>query len=61
MQHYYGNPGGGADAAVQAILTTPQAVKDLMADYASVGMDDLILLPSIPEMDQLDRLAQLVG
>ena len=61
VQHYYGNPGGGADAAVQAILTTPQAVKDLMADYASVGMDDLILLPSIPEMDQLDRLAQLVG
>ena len=50
-----------AEAVVRDILTTPQSVTDLVESYSGVGMDELILQPAIPSLDQVDRLADAVG
>ncbi len=50
-----------AEAVVRDILTTPQAVTDIVESYAAVGMDELILQPTIASLDQVDRLADTVG
>ena len=40
-----------------ATITTKEAIKA----FEDIGVDELILWPCIPELDQVDRLAELVG
>jgi alkanesulfonate monooxygenase SsuD/methylene tetrahydromethanopterin reductase-like flavin-dependent oxidoreductase (luciferase family) len=53
--------GPAAEFIAQGIIGTPEAAKDAMRDYASAGMDELMMLPTIRGGDQLDRLADLIG
>ena len=39
-------------------LRTPEAVKGAVAAYADAGVDELLLDPSLPEPEQVDRLAE---
>ena len=41
-------------------ISTPEAVKDTLRDMESIGMDEVVFLPSVAEMDQLDRLAEII-
>ncbi len=61
LRHYYSQMGPAAEFIAQGILGTPEKVKDAMRDYGSAGMDELMILPTVRGMDQLDRLADLVG
>jgi alkanesulfonate monooxygenase SsuD/methylene tetrahydromethanopterin reductase-like flavin-dependent oxidoreductase (luciferase family) len=62
MQAYLGNYYGPyAQWVAGGAFSTEEAVKQALQAFADIGTDELLLFPCIPELDQLDRLAQLVG
>nr|HET6904326.1 LLM class flavin-dependent oxidoreductase [Ktedonobacteraceae bacterium] len=61
IQHYYEYKGPMVEQFAHAILTTPQAVKGAIQAYADIGVDELICWPCVPELDQVDRLTDLIS
>ena len=61
LRHYYTTPGMSPEGAIRALVTSPEAVSAATRGYQDNGMDELLWLPAIPELDQIDRLAELVG
>ena len=53
--------GSRADYIANNMPTTPAAVRQLIQEFADIGTDEFILWPSISDLDQVDRLAELVG
>ena len=49
------------DEVVQSILSTPEAIKEAMRAYEGIGADELVLLPTVADLDQIDRLADVVA
>jgi alkanesulfonate monooxygenase SsuD/methylene tetrahydromethanopterin reductase-like flavin-dependent oxidoreductase (luciferase family) len=39
---------------------SPQAIKDVLAAFEDAGVDELVLDPTVAELDQVDRLAEVV-
>lgn len=52
--------GPAAEDLAKAVPSSPRAIKDTIAAFADVGMDELILKPCLAELDQVDRLADLL-
>ena len=61
IRDYYAFMSPANEYMVQGMLTTPQAIKDTIEGFSSIGMDELILWPTAPDLDQVDRLAEVVG
>ena len=61
LRHYYSFMGAGAEHFVKFALTSAEAIKRLIEDYSAIGMDEAILYPCAPELEQVDRLADIVG
>jgi alkanesulfonate monooxygenase SsuD/methylene tetrahydromethanopterin reductase-like flavin-dependent oxidoreductase (luciferase family) len=57
---YYGFAGEYAQHVVAGALTTEDAVRDAVAQFADAGCDELILFPCSSDADQLSRLAAVV-
>jgi alkanesulfonate monooxygenase SsuD/methylene tetrahydromethanopterin reductase-like flavin-dependent oxidoreductase (luciferase family) len=60
MRDYYAFTGHFAERIVEGLLTTPQAVAQFLRGYADAGCDELVLFPTVPDLAQLDRLADLL-
>ena len=60
IRHYYSFLGEAAETMAQNAISTPEAVKDTIRDMEGIGMDEVVFLPSVAEMDQLDRLADII-
>jgi alkanesulfonate monooxygenase SsuD/methylene tetrahydromethanopterin reductase-like flavin-dependent oxidoreductase (luciferase family) len=58
---YYAFTGPFAERIAAANLTTPQAVRDLVRGYEEAGCDELVLLPTVAGLDQVDRLAEVLS
>jgi alkanesulfonate monooxygenase SsuD/methylene tetrahydromethanopterin reductase-like flavin-dependent oxidoreductase (luciferase family) len=61
LRDYYAFTGPFAEKIAAANLTTPQAIVDFVRGYEEAGCDELVLLPTAGRLDQLDRLAEVVG
>lgn len=61
LRHYYAFTGPFAEKIAAANLTTPQAIKDFVRGYEEEGCDELVLLPTVARLEQLDRLADVIG
>jgi len=61
IRHYYEFMGPVVEQFAGAIPSTPEAVKGAIQAFADVGVDELICWPCVPELDQVDRLADLLG
>jgi alkanesulfonate monooxygenase SsuD/methylene tetrahydromethanopterin reductase-like flavin-dependent oxidoreductase (luciferase family) len=61
LRHYYAQLGPGAERMAASIPATTQAILDRARGLADVGVDELILWPTVPELDQVDRLAEVVS
>ena len=63
LRTYYGYlPAETQDWFVQAVTTTTDdGVRKAIEDYAEAGADEVYFSPMIPEVDQVDRLAALLG
>jgi alkanesulfonate monooxygenase SsuD/methylene tetrahydromethanopterin reductase-like flavin-dependent oxidoreductase (luciferase family) len=58
---YYAFRGKSAASMELPIPSTPQAIRDALSAFESVGVDEMILEPGIGDIDQLDRLADVVA
>jgi alkanesulfonate monooxygenase SsuD/methylene tetrahydromethanopterin reductase-like flavin-dependent oxidoreductase (luciferase family) len=57
LKDYYGFLGEWADGIAQAAPKTPEALKVIAASFEDIGVDEVILDPTMAELDQVDRLA----
>jgi len=61
LRDYYSFTGPFAEKVAAANLTTPQAIIDFIRGYEDAGCDELVLLPTVAEPDQVDRLAGVLA
>ena len=62
IRHYYAFLGEAATNAMAGnAISSPEAVKDTIRDMEGIGMDEVVFLPSVSEMAQLERLADVIG
>ena len=60
LRDYYAFTGAFAERIASGILTTPQAIAQFIRGYEEAGCDELILFPTVPDLDQLQRLADIL-
>jgi alkanesulfonate monooxygenase SsuD/methylene tetrahydromethanopterin reductase-like flavin-dependent oxidoreductase (luciferase family) len=61
MKHYYAFTGPFAEKLAAGLLTTPEAIVDFIKGYEAEGCDELVFLPTVPNLDEIDRLAEIVS
>ena len=61
LRDYYAFMGPGVDYMTQMLIATPEAVRGTIEAFSGIGMDELIFWPTVPDTDQVDRLADIVG
>jgi alkanesulfonate monooxygenase SsuD/methylene tetrahydromethanopterin reductase-like flavin-dependent oxidoreductase (luciferase family) len=61
LHNYYGFLGDYAEQVVGGALTSEAAVRAAVAEFEQAGCDELVLFPCSADLDQLNRLADLVG
>ena len=61
LRDYYGFLGPVAERVAGGFPSTVEAVRATITAFEDAGADELILWPTIAELDQVDRLAELAG
>ena len=61
LRHYYAFTGPFAEKIAAGNLTSPGAITDFIRAYEDAGCDELILFPTASSVEQLDRLAEVIG
>ncbi len=61
LREYYAFTGHFAEKVVEGMLTTPQEIAQFVRGYAEAGCDELVLFPTVANLDQLDRLADVLA
>jgi alkanesulfonate monooxygenase SsuD/methylene tetrahydromethanopterin reductase-like flavin-dependent oxidoreductase (luciferase family) len=60
LRTYYGFLPGYVDAIVERAVRTPQAVRAVADDFAGVGITELVFMPTVPDLHEVDRLADAI-
>jgi alkanesulfonate monooxygenase SsuD/methylene tetrahydromethanopterin reductase-like flavin-dependent oxidoreductase (luciferase family) len=60
LRHYYAFTGPFAEKIAAGNLTSPGAIVDFVRGYEDAGCDELVLFPTVSELDQLERLAEVI-
>ncbi len=61
MKDYYAFTGPFAEKIAAGLLTTPQAVREFLQGYQEAGCDELVLFPTVANLRQFDRLAEVIA
>jgi alkanesulfonate monooxygenase SsuD/methylene tetrahydromethanopterin reductase-like flavin-dependent oxidoreductase (luciferase family) len=61
MKDYYAFTGPFAEKIAAGLLTTPQDVAAFLRGYEELGCQEMVLLPAVAALDQVDRLADVLG
>lgn len=61
LRDYYAFTGPFADRIASGLLTTPQAIAQFLRGYAEAGCDEMILLPTVADLEQLHQLAKVLS
>ena len=61
LRDYYAFTGPFAERIVAANLTSARAIRDFLRGYEDEGCDELVLLPTVADAEELDRLAAAVA
>jgi alkanesulfonate monooxygenase SsuD/methylene tetrahydromethanopterin reductase-like flavin-dependent oxidoreductase (luciferase family) len=61
LRDYYAFTGPFAERIVAANLTSARAIKDLVRGYEEEGCDELVLFPTVSDVAELDRLAEVLA
>ena len=59
--NYYSNSAQRAQAMAKSLPSTNESVREIVNAFKLAGVDELILWPTIPEIDQVKRLMDLIG
>jgi alkanesulfonate monooxygenase SsuD/methylene tetrahydromethanopterin reductase-like flavin-dependent oxidoreductase (luciferase family) len=60
LRRYYAFLGDWVDAIVNGAVRTPQAAKDIARDFAGVGVTEVVFVPTVAALDEVDRLGDAV-
>jgi alkanesulfonate monooxygenase SsuD/methylene tetrahydromethanopterin reductase-like flavin-dependent oxidoreductase (luciferase family) len=60
LRHYYGIFGDRAEALARSAYRSADAIKDTITAFSDVGVDDLVFDPTVADLSQVDRLADVV-
>jgi alkanesulfonate monooxygenase SsuD/methylene tetrahydromethanopterin reductase-like flavin-dependent oxidoreductase (luciferase family) len=60
LRGYYGFLGDWADGIAAGAPRTPEAIRHMAEAFEELGVDELIFDPTVPDLDQIDRLAEVV-
>jgi alkanesulfonate monooxygenase SsuD/methylene tetrahydromethanopterin reductase-like flavin-dependent oxidoreductase (luciferase family) len=60
IRDYYAFMGPGVEGMIRALPTTPDAVQRAIQSRLDAGMDEIIAWPCIADLDQVDRLAEII-
>jgi alkanesulfonate monooxygenase SsuD/methylene tetrahydromethanopterin reductase-like flavin-dependent oxidoreductase (luciferase family) len=60
LRRYYGFLGDWTERIVESAVRTPEAARDIVRRFADVGVTDLEFFPTVPSVDEVDRLADVV-
>jgi alkanesulfonate monooxygenase SsuD/methylene tetrahydromethanopterin reductase-like flavin-dependent oxidoreductase (luciferase family) len=60
LRSYYGFLGDWAEAIANSALRSPEAIKGAVQAFQDAGFHEVIFDPTIPALDQVDRLAEVV-
>ncbi|MBI3935194.1 MAG: LLM class flavin-dependent oxidoreductase [Acidobacteria bacterium] len=61
LRHYYSFVGPFAEKIAAGLLTTPQSLAYYIRSYQEAGCDELLLFPTVSNINQLERLADAIG
>ena len=61
LRDYYAFTGPFAAKVAAGNLTSARAVRDFVRAYEEAGCDELVLLPTVSDLGQLDRLADVLA
>lgn len=61
VRDYYQAMGPNADSIVAGVKTTPAQIADAIRQFRDAGVDHYLLMPTVPAIDQFDRLADVVA
>lgn len=61
LKHYYAFAGPFADRVASGLLTSPQAIVQFVRGYEDEGCDEIVLFPTVADISQLERLANVVA
>ena len=59
LHHYYGAEWGPMIA--RSLPATPEAIKDMRKAFADIGTDEVMFWPALADLDQIDRLEDVLG
>jgi len=45
----------------RSLPVTPEAIKDMSKAFADIGTDELMFWPALADLDQIDRLEDVLG
>ena len=60
LKDYYAFTGPFAERIAAGLLTSPQSMAQFIRGYQDAGCDELVLFPTVPDIAQLDRLAEIL-
>jgi len=60
LRHYYAFLGEWAERIADSAVRTPQAARDTVRAFESVGVTELVFDPTVPDLAEVDRLADAV-
>jgi alkanesulfonate monooxygenase SsuD/methylene tetrahydromethanopterin reductase-like flavin-dependent oxidoreductase (luciferase family) len=61
LRDYYAFTGPFAEKIAAGNLTSPRAIRDFVRGYEEAGCDELILFPTVADLTQLERLAEVLA
>jgi len=61
MKDYYAFTGPFAEKIAAGLLTTPQDVAAFLRGYEELGCQEMVLFSAVSDLDQLDRLEEILG
>jgi alkanesulfonate monooxygenase SsuD/methylene tetrahydromethanopterin reductase-like flavin-dependent oxidoreductase (luciferase family) len=61
LRDYYAFTGPFAETIAAANLTSAREIRDLVRGYRAEGCDELVLLPTVSDPAEVDRLAQVLA
>jgi alkanesulfonate monooxygenase SsuD/methylene tetrahydromethanopterin reductase-like flavin-dependent oxidoreductase (luciferase family) len=61
LKDYYAFTGPFAEKIAAGLLTSPQAIAQFIRGYEEAGCDELVLFPTVSDLAQLHRLADILN
>jgi alkanesulfonate monooxygenase SsuD/methylene tetrahydromethanopterin reductase-like flavin-dependent oxidoreductase (luciferase family) len=61
IRDYYSYFGPGADDMARSIPSSPETIEELIRGFSDIGADEVVCWPTVAELDQVDRLAEITS